>query len=143
MPTAEEITVIEGPAALRRHRLVLTGFWIYAAALFTGTHWPKLDIPVVQGNDKIIHMGAFGTWTVLCAACGWFGRPLSDRNLLRTLLLAGAYAGVDESLQAFEFVHRSAELADYAANAIGVFIAGLALLLLRRWLESRRPIDDE
>jgi VanZ family protein len=138
-----EPQVIQGPAPERRRRLTRLAFWIYAAILFTGTHWPNLKSPGPEGSDKIIHIGAFGTWMLLATAYGWFGRPLSDRNILRTLLLAGAYAATDEGLQAIPFVHRTAALDDYAANCIGIMLAALALLLLRHRLEKRSSADAQ
>src|SRR4051812_40045606 len=102
-----------GPdAVLRRRRLWKLAFWLYAAALFTGTHWPKLELPGPEGSDKVIHVLALGAWMVIASAQGWFGAPLSDRNLLRTLLASAAYAAVDEGLQAIPFVHRTAALDD-------------------------------
>lgn len=120
-----------------RRRLLKVAFWIYAAALFTGTHWPNLRSPGPEGSDKVIHVMALGGWMVLASLQGWFAPQLSDRNLLRTLLVAAAYAAVDESSQAIPFVHRTAALDDYAANAIGIMLAAFALLVLRRRLEGR------
>ncbi len=131
-----KVPVIEGPAILRRRRLVRFVFWVYAAILFTGTHWPRLEMPGPEGSDKIIHIGAFGMWMLLAATQGWFDAPLSDRNLLRTMLVAAAYAGTDEGLQAIPFVHRTCALDDYAANAIGIMLATLTLLMFRGLLEK-------
>ena len=115
--------------AVRRRRLARTTFWCYAGLLFTATHWPRLELPGPEGSDKVIHIGAFGTWMLLATACGWFDEPLTDRNILRTLLVAAAYAGADESLQAIPFEHRTAALDDYGANVIGITLAGLALIV--------------
>jgi hypothetical protein len=128
---------IEGPAALRRRRLLKFAFWFYALLLFTGTHWPHLHAPGPEGTDKFIHIGAFGAWMLIAALQGWFGPPLSDRNLLRTLFVAAAYGGADEGLQAIPFVHRTCALDDYAANAIGVMLAALFLVTCRRAIERR------
>ena len=49
-------------AGAGRRRLWRLAFWVYAAALFTATHWPKLEVPGPEGSDKVIHVGAFGTW---------------------------------------------------------------------------------
>ncbi len=138
--TEPKVPVIEGPAILRRRRLVRFVFWFYAAILFTGTHWPNLHAPGPEGSDKIIHIGAFGTWMLVAAIQGWFGAPLSDRNLLRTLLLAAAYGATDEGLQAIPFVHRTCALDDYAANCIGIMLATLTLLMFRGL--SKKPGAD-
>src|SRR4051812_5923209 len=95
---------------LRRPRLWKLAFWLYAAALFTATHWPKLVLPAPEGGDKVVHVLVFGAWMAIASVQGWFGAPLSDRNLLRTLLVSAAYAAVDEGLQAIPFVHRTAAL---------------------------------
>jgi hypothetical protein len=129
-------------AGAGRRRLWRLAFWMYAAALFTATHWPKLELPAPEGGDKVVHVIVFGAWMVIASAQGWFGRPLSDRNLLRTLLVAAAYAAADEGLQAIPFIRRTAALDDYAANAVGVMLAALVLLALRERLGSREPGAD-
>src|SRR5262249_40702268 len=105
--------------------------------------WPKLELPGPEGSDKIVHALAFGTWMVIASAQGWFGTPLSDRNLLRTLLVSAAYGAADEGLQAIPFVHRTAALDDYAANAGGIMLAAFGLLVLRRRLEQRAGRADD
>src|SRR6185436_1592432 len=105
-----------GPEALRPGRAWKVAFWLYAAALFVATHWRKLELPAPEGGDKVIHVLVFGGWMTVASAQGWFARPLSDRNLLRTLLVAVAYGAADEGLQAIPFIHRTAALDDYAAN---------------------------
>jgi hypothetical protein len=121
----------------KRSPLVTAAFWLYAAALFTATHWPNLRLNAPEGSDKVIHCMVFGGWMIVATAMGWFGEPLSDRNLLRTLFVAAAYGGLDEGLQAIPFVHRTCALDDYAANAVGVMLAALVLLVLRRRLGWR------
>jgi hypothetical protein len=128
---------------MRLRRVWRAAFWVYAAAVFTGTHWPKLEMPGPEGSDKVVHVLVFGAWMVVASAQGWFGAPLSDRNLLRTLLVAAAYAAADEGLQAIPSVHRTAALDDYAANAMGIMLAALALLVLRRRLELRGSRADD
>ncbi len=114
-----------------RVRLVRGLFAAYAVALFIATHWPKLTVPGPEGSDKLIHVLVFGTWCILATLCCWFAPPLSTRNILASWLLAIAYAGVDESLQAFSFVHRSAEWADFFANSTGITLATIIILLAR------------
>ena len=92
----------------RRRR---AAFWIYVPILFTATHWPRLEIPL-PGNrpDLVIHVGAFGLWAALLIGAGFFGPPLSRRNIGAALAVAPAYAALDEGLQAIPFVHRHAAL---------------------------------
>jgi hypothetical protein len=106
-------------------------FWLYALVLVVVTHWPRLTVPGPEGTDKGIHILAFGGWCGLFTVCGWFGRPLSDRNLLRSCVAAAAYAGLDEAMQGFEWVHRSCEWGDAGANFAGVIAVTTGLLVLR------------
>lgn len=111
------------PPRAPRPRLIVWGFWAYAAALFIATHWPRLEVPGPEGSDKWVHCVVFGTWMVLATACGWFGPPLSPRNLAGSWMLSLAYAGLDEGLQAIPAVHRSCEWLDFLANAAGITLA--------------------
>jgi len=109
-------------------------FALYAVALFLGTHWPQLDLgePPVNHFDKILHVGAFGGWTLLLVACGFFGPALSRRNLRWCLVIGLVYAGVDELLQAIPVLNRHADWWDYGANTLGVLGAVAACVGLRR-----------
>jgi len=113
-----------------------TVFILYAIALFLGTHWPQLDLgePPVDHFDKFLHFGAFAGWSLLLAACGFFGAPLSKRNLAWCLPIALVYAGLDELLQAIPALNRHASWWDYGANTAGVLGAFLVCLGLRRFL---------
>ena len=128
-----------GRARLRWSPLLRAAFWCYAAALFVTTHWPKLEVPGPAGTDKAIHIVAFGGWAMMCALCGWFGRPMSGRNVLLSGLVSAAYAGLDEALQEIEFINRSCEWADFGANLVGVAGMTLALLVFGRLLERAFP----
>jgi hypothetical protein len=123
----------------RRKGVFLAAFALYAAALFLATHWPKLTVPGPEGTDKFIHVAAFGGWTFFSALCGWFGTPLSYRSLMLNCALSAAYAGLDELLQGFEFVHRSCEWADYRANLWGVISVTILLLVFSKPLETAFP----
>jgi hypothetical protein len=123
----------------KRHPAVLWLFGAYAIALAIGTHWPKLQAPGPVGTDKAIHIIVFAAWAVLCAACGWFGPPLSWRNLVLSGVVSAAYSMVDELGQAIEWVNRSCEWADMRANLIGVVGASVLLLLLSKPLSALFP----
>lgn len=117
-------------------------FALYAAALFTATHWPRLAIDApVQGTDKIVHMTAFGLWTLLFA---WATRALrSPRPLaLGVGIPATVYACVDEGLQAIPALGRTTSMADLLANLAGVLIALGLLALLRRKLALSPPAHE-
>jgi hypothetical protein len=113
-------------------RLLLAAFWCYAGLLFLGTHWPRARLPDTGVRlDLFVHMGIFGVWTGLLIGAGFFGAPLSNRNLLAAALIAPVYAAVDEGLQAIPWVHRTCAWDDYALNLAGIGIALGAALALR------------
>ena len=114
-------------------------FWCFAAVLFTLTHWPALEIPSpIPRTDILLHMSFFGPWMFLCTACGWFGPFLSRRNIWINCIVALAYAGFDESTQAFSFIRRHAGWDDFGANALGILTATAVLLILSRTI-SKQP----
>lgn len=107
--------------ALRMTRVIFAG---YAALLFVGTHWPNLQIRgPVERSDLWVHLGAFGMWTLLAAACGFFGPVFSSRNLFLTWLTALGYACIDEGLQAIPALGRTCAWDDLAFNALGISLA--------------------
>lgn len=106
-------------------------FWLYAAALFIATHWPRLDVrvPGVERSDLFMHAGAFVVWYWLLVLTAYFGpahRPFA-RSLLRPWLAAMAYAVIDESLQLIPALGRHAAwddlLADFAGITFGLIAA--------------------
>lgn len=125
--------------AFHRSPWVLAAFALYALTLVVMTHWPRLTVPGPEGTDKHLHIGAFAVWALLFTACGWFGRPLSDSNLFRSLLVSAVYAGIDEGLQGIEWIHRSCEWGDLGANMSGVVAMVILLLSLRTPLSRAFP----
>ncbi|QOJ00391.1 MAG: hypothetical protein HRU70_07770 [Phycisphaeraceae bacterium] len=116
-----------------------TMFWIYAVLLFIGTHWPNLQIEgPFHRPDLVVHLFAFALWTLFALACGWFGPPTSWPNIWRTGLIATAYAGVDEALQAVPIVNRWAAWDDFFANLLGVAAALLIAVVGNRTAQARR-----
>ncbi|MBX3359617.1 MAG: VanZ family protein [Phycisphaeraceae bacterium] len=114
-------------------RLRVTVFAAYAVLLFTMTHWPRLELPpVVQRPDLIVHFGAFGLWALLLNFSGLVGPFLSRRTAMIAFPISLAYAAIDEGLQAIPFVHRQCALDDWLANAGGVTIVTIGLLVVAR-----------
>lgn len=119
------------PSRANRRR----AFWVYAAALFTATHWPKLEIPrvVFERTDIVLHAGAFCVWTLLMMGTEYLGPPLNRRAIGWCWLIGLVNAGVDEALQAIPFVNRTCAWDDWGADAAGVTAAALAML----WIAHR------
>ncbi|HVZ93821.1 MAG TPA: hypothetical protein VG797_04870 [Phycisphaerales bacterium] len=123
------------------------GFILYALLMATGTHWPSLRIetPELPRADLLVHLCAFGTWTALFLAAGWFGPWNSWRNIAIGHLAAILYAGIDEASQGIPGLNRTVAWDDFAFNAIGVWGGTLLVTLVRSWrLErgERRLSDD-
>lgn len=113
------------PARLTSLPARRAAFWIYTAALFTATHWPKAKLPGPPNTDKVLHVVVFGAWTFLFALAGYLRPIRRPAVLLAIALLAAAWAGLDELLQSIPAIHREANIRDYMADLLGVAL-GLA-----------------
>jgi len=111
---------------MTRLRWVFVG---YAVLLFTLTHMPRLAVPMgpVPRADLLQHLAAFGVWSVLFTACGFFGRWNSGRNIGRSAAVGVAYACIDEGLQAIPVINRVFGWDDMLFNVMGI-VAGSALV---------------
>lgn len=118
-----------GPGGRMGWRIAFT---LYAAAIFTLTHTPGVQVGGKVRVDLLAHLTVFGLWAVLLAVCAFFGPPLSWRNIRVVWPLAAVYAAIDESLQAIPFIRRNAALDDWLANVAGISIACLAMLAFDR-----------
>lgn len=105
---------------------------VYTVVLVAGTHWPRLVIEVegIDRPDLLLHVSAFGLWTVLAIRARLFGPMLSGPAVVKTTALALAFATVDELTQALPGLGRTVSAEDWSANLAGVFGVGSAALLL-------------
>lgn len=101
----------------RWYRHALPAYWVF---LFTSTHLPRLRVPLpTPAADKVLHLAAFGLLAFLFWRCAEaIRRPVSPTFVWFALIVLAAYAAVDEYLQSF--VGRSADLADWLANVVGI-----------------------
>ena len=106
-------------------------FWVYAAIVFTGTHWPRLRLPGAGRPDLLIHLSTFGAWTAILISAGFFGAVLSRRNIGTAAVIAPIYAAIDELLQAIPFVHRTAAFDDWLANCLGILLVVGGAMVIR------------
>lgn len=114
-------------------------FLLYIPTLFTATHWPNLKIEGSGRPDLVVHLAAFGLWTSLFIASGFFGPALSWRNIRWAFLIASIYAAADEALQAIPSLHRTAAFDDWLANLSGITLACIGALVLSRFLPPKEP----
>ena len=116
---------------IRVATILLVVFW---AAMFAGTHMPRVPMPHVSNVDKFFHFGGFAGLAFLMA---WaiptqHGRP--RWNVLVAALASVGYAAVDEFSQIP--VGRTADVLDWLADTAGV-TAGLTAYLITRTLLQR------
>lgn len=112
-----------------RRRAARWAFGLFVIAWATASHWPNLRAPPVgiSNADKVVHFGAFVTWTVLLGLTGWVGTGAGGRR--RVIVVALLYAILDEATQAFPILGRHADFSDLLADVAGAAV-GLAILTL-------------
>ncbi len=107
-------------------------FW---AGLIPLTHLPG---PEFKWADKVWHAVAFGGLAALGSrALRYAGRPAPAANR-DAALVATALGGLLEVLQSFT-AYRSADLADFVADALGVGLVYLVLVRLALAAEQAPP----
>lgn len=107
--------------------------WLPAVLWAAGIYWlssrPTLPAPSLPGFDKAAHFAAY-------AVLGWLLAFAAERARLPLAVAAGLgllYGATDELHQAY-VPGRSAELADWLADAAGV---AAAVFLYSRWRARR------
>ncbi|HRP63288.1 MAG TPA: VanZ family protein, partial [Phycisphaerales bacterium] len=123
------------PARARQRRIARPWrvlFIVYAAAMTTGTHWPRLDLSVgeIRAPDKILHMLAFGGLAFLLSRTRW----VRSRWMLLFIMLV--WAMLDEITQAIPILGRTFSWLDVSAGAMGIALVTL-------WLWVLGPVGGE
>lgn len=115
---------------LRYPRLWFAGWILMLFAIVVGSMMPAADVPVPMafGMDKVVHLLGYAV-VALYAANLFRGRTI----LIVALILIGV-GGIVEIAQGLLTATRSAELADFAVDSVGV-VAG-ALIAQRTSLGS-------
>ncbi|MFO0941436.1 MAG: VanZ family protein [Pirellulales bacterium] len=125
-----------GPT-LRIASACLVLYWI---AIFIGTHIPGPSVPKL-GNDKILHLGAFGGLAFLVA---WALPTREGQTLKRALITLGlivGYAMIDELTQNF-IPGRHCSLGDFIADAIGA-VMGLGAYFVAKAILVRTTLGQK
>ncbi len=111
-------------------------FVLYALALTTGTHWPQLELPPeAPFSDKTVHLAAFGGLTILL----WLTRWISRTWVLIAVVLA--WAAIDESSQGLPGIHRTVSMIDFAANATGIALAAILIVVAQRVMLKNQTVQ--
>jgi VanZ family protein len=115
--------------------------WIVATALYTVAIFVAGTIEgapsQVASHDKVAHAGVFGLYFLLLAASARhldLGTAVSRRGAAAVALAAG---GLLELMQAL-LPHRSAELWDFLADALGIALGWGCLAAWERFRRRRR-----
>lgn len=112
---------------VRARPLGPAAFWVTLTVVLGLAMWPgEGGVPRLLGWDKLEHMSAFATLTVL----GRFAFPALARVWL-ALALTGFGIAI-ELLQLIEILNRSTSIYDVGANTVGIAIGLLAAAMLAR-----------
>ena len=116
---------------------------VYLTALVTGTHLPHPeDLIPIEGNDKLLHFGAYCGLAFLMATWRQTSRPVTRYALLAIWSLAAFTGIVDELTQMLPGINRHCEFADWLADIAGAACGLLVWLGLRRMLVVQRAAAD-
>ena len=104
--------------------------WLLVLAVATGSLVPGPALPTIGVSDKIEHAGAYFVLML------WFG-GLYERRRHGFIALGLVGLGIALDLLQLTTRTRSFELADIAANSLGVVLGlGLSLSLLGGWCQK-------
>lgn len=124
-----------------RRRLINGCVAAYWFAMFVGTHIPNPEVIIgPEVSDKLLHFVAyFVLMTLLIGRLRLLDSQWpTGQQLVRLLLLVGAYAAVDELLQAVPGINRHADVRDAVADIAGAVAAGAVAALGRLMTSSCR-----
>lgn len=128
---------------------LLVFYWL---AIFTATHWPKLELPggsVIFSSDKFLHftaymiLGLLLTWT-LAASAPWrqrgiLGMLAHRRGMMAVVIvvIVAFYGIFDELTQ--PIAGRSTELLDWLADLAGVTTGIVLIAVIDKIARSVAP----
>jgi VanZ family protein len=119
---------------LRRTSWVLT--FLYWIGIFILTHIPPEQIArAPRVWDKLAHFLIYFGFALLLGSAMMLTFPKRRTIPLWVLAIGFSYGAIDEVLQ--PFVRRTADLHDWVADALGVWLAVLILWMLQRWLAPK------
>lgn len=96
-------------------------FWLYLAALFTGTHLPPKEVDGIVVNDKLLHFGAYLGLAFLWLCWVFTFQPIKLTSYIVCVIVLSLYGAFDEITQLL--VDRNANMIDWYAD-VGGIIAG-------------------
>jgi VanZ family protein len=121
--------------------LLLAAYWLL---LVTATHIPKVPEPLgFRTSDKVQHLVAYGTLSVLAAVAWSLARPFGWCQALVLLALIAGHGILDEVTQ--PIFGRNADVLDWYADVTGAALGlsgfWIGRQALRRWRKSQSFTD--
>lgn len=107
---------------------------LWAAAIFWASDQPTVPLPAARGADKVLHFGAYALLGFLLA----HGTAASGASRGWAVGLGWLYGASDELHQAF-VPGRTADPADWAADALGVLAGTFLYSRFQAWRGGRSP----
>ncbi len=111
----------------------MMGFLFGFLVVSVSTLSPADQLPVVSGSDKLHHVIGFGSWVFLCCLG-------SKKRLFKMSAFIFVWGGMIEFIQ--PWVNRYGEWQDFAANSIGIILALVCILVIRRYLVEAEPYQS-
>ena len=112
-------------------RFVVTACWAAVAVAYVAAILPHDEAPTLGGSDKLDHMAAFFTISLL-GRLGYQGISTG-----RILGLAAAFGALIEVSQMVPFIHRDAQFGDWVADVAASLLGLLAAWPLLSWWRRR------
>ena len=109
----------------------------YAGFHFLMTHLPPDGVPRVAVDDKLLHFLSYGFLSGCLSLCLWASRVPLWKSAVAVLLVAAAYAALDELLQ--PVVGREREWGDWVADVAGATTAAIGMTVIRPAMSALRP----
>ncbi|WP_380878750.1 hypothetical protein ACFB49_18440 [Sphingomonas sp. DBB INV C78] len=108
-------------------RILKPLFWAALIFAYVAAILPQADVPRIAPSDKVEHMIAFFTLSLL-AGLAW--RRTAPWRIAAAL---AAFGAAIEFTQAIPVLHRDASAADFAADALAIIVGlGIATLVRNR-----------
>jgi membrane associated rhomboid family serine protease len=124
-------------AMLSSRRLFVVCCWGAVIVAYVAAILPQQDAPHLGGSDKMDHMAAFFSISVLARLA------YPDVGFLRLFVPIALFGGFIEISQMVPFLHRDAEWADWFAD-VAASLTGLLLAWpLARYLRRRRGLSND
>lgn len=132
----------DSPPVSTPRKLFIAACWVVVLGVYIAAILPQREAPHLGYSDKVDHMAAFFTVTLL-ARLSYLRRPV-----WRLFVAVAAFGALIEITQMIPALHRDAEfndwVADVAATIVGLIVAQPIVVMIRRyrvreWMSAHLP----